>query len=98
MDRIQLLRNPIREYAWGSRTALAELLGEGAPASEPQAELWIGAHPAAPSQVRDDGSWVSLGDWIERDRRRKPCPTSTISSLSDSGWNSSGGRGTTRRR
>lgn len=67
MDRIRLLRNPIREYAWGSRTALAELLGEPAPSAGPQAELWMGAHPAAPSEVRTGSGWTSLADWIRRD-------------------------------
>jgi len=67
MDRIRLLRNPIREYAWGSRTALAELLGQPSPSAQPQAELWMGAHPVAASDVRCDSHWVPLGDWIRRD-------------------------------
>ncbi|MCQ6555523.1 mannose-6-phosphate isomerase, class I [Streptomyces sp. C10-9-1] len=45
MDR---LANTVRPYAWGSTTALPELLGT-APTGEPQAELWMGAHPGAPS-------------------------------------------------
>lgn len=49
-----LLHNPVREYAWGSHTALAELLGEPAPSAVPQAELWMGAHPLAPSCVCDE--------------------------------------------
>jgi len=40
------MRNRVRPYAWGSRTAIAELLGDPSPAPHPQAELWIGAHPA----------------------------------------------------
>jgi mannose-6-phosphate isomerase len=67
MNRIRLLRNPIRDYAWGSRSALAELTGRPAPAPTPEAELWMGAHPAAPSEVRADSGWVSLPDWIRRD-------------------------------
>lgn len=42
---MELMRNPIRPYAWGSRTAIAELLGNPSPAPHPQAELWLGAHP-----------------------------------------------------
>lgn len=42
----------IRHYAWGSRTALAELLGVE-PDGEPAAELWLGAHPGAPSRAPD---------------------------------------------
>lgn len=54
MDR---LTNTIRPYAWGSRTALPELLGTP-PTGEPQAELWMGAHPGAPSTIdRGLGRW-----------------------------------------
>ncbi|MFE2415209.1 mannose-6-phosphate isomerase, class I [Kitasatospora sp. NPDC059408] len=47
-----LLHNPVRTYAWGSLTALPELTGT-APTGEPQAELWMGAHPSAPSLLLD---------------------------------------------
>ena len=40
------MHNRIRPYAWGSRTAIAELLGAPSPSPHPQAELWVGAHPA----------------------------------------------------
>ncbi|MDN5858232.1 MAG: mannose-6-phosphate isomerase, class I [Pseudonocardia sp.] len=49
---MELLDNPIRPYAWGSRTVLAELLGRAVPAPHPQAELWLGAHPGDPSRLR----------------------------------------------
>ncbi|UWX97933.1 mannose-6-phosphate isomerase, class I [Arthrobacter zhaoxinii] len=45
-----LLRNTLRPYAWGSTTAIAELFGRE-PSGEPEAELWIGAHPGAPSAL-----------------------------------------------
>jgi mannose-6-phosphate isomerase len=45
------LKNEIMPYAWGSHTAIAELLGRAAPSSGPEAELWMGAHPRAPSRV-----------------------------------------------
>jgi mannose-6-phosphate isomerase len=38
----------VRRYAWGSHTAIPNLLGE-APDGRPAAELWLGAHPADPS-------------------------------------------------
>lgn len=47
MDR---LTNTIRPYAWGSTTAIAGLLGVE-PTGEPQAEMWMGAHPGAPSRT-----------------------------------------------
>ena len=59
-----LLKNTIQEYAWGSRTAIPELMDAPSPASLPQAELWMGAHPKAPSQVLSDGHWFSLDELI----------------------------------
>jgi mannose-6-phosphate isomerase len=41
-----LMKNRIRPYPWGSCTAIASMFGEPVPSSEPQAELWVGAHPA----------------------------------------------------
>ncbi len=46
------LRNVIQNYAWGSRTAIAQLLGQPSPSAGPQAELWIGAHPLGTSRVQ----------------------------------------------
>ncbi|GAA1555976.1 mannose-6-phosphate isomerase, class I [Kribbella sancticallisti] len=42
------LVNTVRDYAWGSRTAIPELTGVD-PDGKPQAELWMGAHESAPS-------------------------------------------------
>ncbi|NUR94598.1 MAG: mannose-6-phosphate isomerase, class I, partial [Kribbellaceae bacterium] len=42
------LQNTIRDYAWGSPTALPKLLGVE-PSGKPQAEMWMGAHESAPS-------------------------------------------------
>ncbi|MEB8343248.1 mannose-6-phosphate isomerase, class I [Streptomyces endophyticus] len=47
MDR---LTNTIRPYAWGSTTAIPQLIGVS-PTGEPQAEMWMGAHPGAPSRT-----------------------------------------------
>ena len=52
---MDLLGNTVQPYAWGSRTAIAQLLGEPSPSSGPQAELWMGAHPSAPSVLTRDG-------------------------------------------
>ncbi|MGD7002993.1 mannose-6-phosphate isomerase, class I [Corynebacterium halotolerans] len=48
---MQLLNGKVRAYPWGSRTMLAELRGTPSPSERPEAELWFGAHPAAPSEV-----------------------------------------------
>lgn len=66
MDRIAVLKNPIQEYDWGSKTAIQTLLGLPVPSEKPAAELWLGAHPKAPSQVMVDGEWQSLEKVIER--------------------------------
>ncbi len=65
MRKIGLLQNVIQEYAWGSKTAIPELLGQPTPVEKPQAELWIGAHPKAPSQVLCGGRWRSLLEVIQ---------------------------------
>jgi mannose-6-phosphate isomerase len=49
-----LLENPIQPYAWGSTTALPTLLNRR-PTGKPQAELWLGAHPSAPSSKAGNG-------------------------------------------
>ena len=60
MRKIALLKNSIQEYEWGSKTAIPELLGRAEATERPQAELWMGAHPKAPSSVYCDGVWRSL--------------------------------------
>ncbi|MCE3550161.1 mannose-6-phosphate isomerase, class I [Pseudonocardia sp. RS11V-5] len=68
---MELLENPVRPYAWGSRTVIADLLGESVPSPHPQAELWLGAHPGDPSRiVRADGDRASLLDELTADPER----------------------------
>jgi mannose-6-phosphate isomerase len=47
-----LLQAVVQNYAWGSVTAIPELLGR-MPDGEPQAELWMGAHPMGVSRIGD---------------------------------------------
>ncbi|WP_075181032.1 mannose-6-phosphate isomerase, class I [Pantoea sp. 1.19] len=54
------LRNPIKTYAWGSPTAFQQLFGLVHPAGQPQAELWMGAHPSSPSEVETADGWQPL--------------------------------------
>lgn len=63
MNRILPIQNPIMNYEWGSRIHIAKLLGRATPSDKPQAELWMGAHPKAPSRVGDK----SLKDLISED-------------------------------
>ena len=64
---MELMHNRIRPYAWGSRIAIAELLGEPSPSPHPQAELWIGAHPADSSLLIDESGERSLAELIAAD-------------------------------
>lgn len=65
---MEYLEPALRTYPWGSRTMLATLRGTPSPAPTPEAELWFGAHPAAPSTVAGH----SLHEVIEAD------PTSAL--------------------
>ncbi|WP_030296874.1 mannose-6-phosphate isomerase, class I [Streptomyces katrae] len=67
MDR---LTNTIRPYAWGSTTAIPQLLGV-APTGEPQAEMWMGAHPGAPSRLDRGAGETTLADVIAADPERE---------------------------
>ena len=65
---MELLENPVRPYAWGSRTVIAELRGEPTPSPHPEAEMWLGAHPGDPSHlVGRDGRRTSLLDAVRAD-------------------------------
>jgi mannose-6-phosphate isomerase len=65
---MELLDNPVRRYAWGSRTVIAGLRGRQVPSPHPEAELWLGAHPGDPSYLLGpDGQRRSLLDEITRD-------------------------------
>ena len=64
---VLVLDNAIQNYAWGSRTAIAELLGRPTPSAEPEAELWIGAHPKAPSRIAEPKGKGTLDRAIQDD-------------------------------
>lgn len=66
---MRLLDGVVRPYAWGSRTAIAALRGMPTPSAHPEAELWFGAHPAAPAIVRDDARENTLLEVIDADPR-----------------------------
>lgn len=46
------IANTPRSYAWGSTTAIAELLGRE-PSGGPEAEYWLGDHPGSPAVILD---------------------------------------------
>ena len=58
------MRNRIQDYDWGSTSALALLQGR-TPDGGPEAELWMGAHPAAPSDLLvADGRQIPLPEAV----------------------------------
>ena len=60
---VRRMVNPVMPYAWGSRDAIATL--QGRPASgAAEAELWMGAHPQAPSELLLDGSHLERLDAV----------------------------------
>jgi mannose-6-phosphate isomerase len=67
MNAPLVLENPIQNYAWGSRTAIAAFLGRPSSAVRPEAELWIGAHPKAPSRVAFPPGLGTLDQVIQAD-------------------------------
>ncbi len=62
------MHNQIQHYAWGKRDGdalIPELLGIDPEPGTPYAELWMGAHPKAPSEIElPDGTTVALNEWI----------------------------------
>lgn len=61
------IANSPRPYAWGSLTAIAELLG-AEPSGEPEAELWLGAHPGSPSRIVEGAAEEDLFQWVQNHR------------------------------
>jgi len=57
---MDLLSPKVKPYPWGTRDAIADLQGRSVPAPGPEAELWMGAHPSAPSGV----AWTTLDEVI----------------------------------
>ncbi|MBD3224967.1 MAG: mannose-6-phosphate isomerase, class I [Caldithrix sp.] len=68
-QRPYLLQNTVQHYAWGmrgDRALIPRLLGMQAESGTPYAELWMGGHPKAPSQVQMDKQTLPLNTWIAR--------------------------------
>ncbi len=50
------MKNQVQQYAWGSYSFIQELLNDPNLMGKPVAELWMGAHPSAPSELIMDVS------------------------------------------
>lgn len=55
------LHAPVKDYAWGSTTLLAEFTGTE-PSDSPQAELWFGTHPTTPTRLDDGRALADIAD------------------------------------
>ena len=66
------MHNRIQDYDWGSTSALA-LLQSRTPSGGPEAELWMGAHPSAPSDLSlSDDELLPLPEAVAR------CPEAVL--------------------
>ncbi len=63
--RVLPLKCTVQHYQWGGYDFIPSLLGEDNPGRIPCAELWIGAHPAAPSWALVDERRVRLDRLVE---------------------------------
>lgn len=76
---IYSLKNPIKNFPWGSRTAIRDYFGIDNSTFEHQAEIWMGAHPSASSSISQAGIDVSLYDaiannpdyWLGKDTKER---------------------------
>ncbi|MEO3974516.1 mannose-6-phosphate isomerase, class I [Streptomyces sp. CAU 1734] len=68
---MDLLRPVLQPYAWGSRHVIADFQGRPVPSAGPEAELWMGAHPSAPSGVTRDGRETTLDAVVAADPVRE---------------------------
>ena len=58
------MRNPLQEYSWGSKDYIQSLLALPDRIGTPIAEMWMGAHPKAPSRVETNGVLTPLDAFI----------------------------------
>ena len=64
IETVYLMENTVQKYGWGTADYIAELTGIVNAEKEPFAELWMGAHPKAPSIIN---SGQALNDFIAAD-------------------------------
>lgn len=69
------LKNMVLNYPWGMRNEhayIAQLQGIDPEPDLPYAELWMGIHPKAPSQIIDpEKGPLALADWISEDPKER---------------------------
>ncbi len=60
MQKAYKLQGKHRHYDWGGTQFIPKLMGVENPTSEPYAEYWMGAHPAAVAEIKTEHGFVSL--------------------------------------
>lgn len=65
------ITNTPRDYAWGTPGGISALLGLEA-TDDPQAELWLGAHPSSPSRAAHESGWADLREWETQSQAALP--------------------------
>lgn len=63
-----LMDNIIQHYPWGSKTSIQQLFNIKNLEQQPQAELWMGAHPNGCSSITVNGEKRRLSDVINQDK------------------------------
>ncbi|EOX3438075.1 mannose-6-phosphate isomerase, class I [Vibrio cholerae] len=59
------LNNPIKNFAWGCKRSFSDLFQIANPEQQPQAEIWMGAHPNGCSTLLIEGKRRSLASAID---------------------------------
>lgn len=60
------LENPIQHYDWGCPDKIPELFGIPNPEHLPLAEIWMGAHPKAPSKIHFNNLLTPLNELLNK--------------------------------
>ena len=64
MNNLFKISGAVQHYAWGGHEFIPRLLGVKNKDRKPFAELWLGAHPQAPSAAIVDGKKLPLHELI----------------------------------
>jgi len=62
------MNNEIKHFSWGSYSSLSNLFGIDNSSHQPQAEIWMGAHPNGCSTVLINGQITNISTLIEQDK------------------------------
>ncbi len=75
---MDLLASAVQDYGWGDPSFIPELQ-QRTPTGQPEAELWMGAHPKAPSRLRSGD--IGLDEHIAHDLEASLGPAAAFGQL-----------------